>query len=91
MRAFLQKLLTKPVVNLANKVSSKPDKRRVDSALTDLYRQISANNAKKGLVINFSSADKFVILSDQHKGARDGADVFALAEKNYIAALELLF
>ena len=91
MRAFLQKLLTKPVVNLANRISSKPDKRRVDSALSDLYRQISTNNKKKGLVINFGAADKFVILSDQHKGARDGADVFALAEKNYIAALAYYF
>jgi|SRR6185503_10072140 len=91
MRAFLQKLLTKPVVNLANRISSKPDKRRVDRALSDLYRQISTKNEKKGLVINFDSKDKFVILSDQHKGARDGADVFALAEKNYIAALGYYF
>lgn len=42
-------------------------------------------------MINFGGADKFVILSDQHKGARDGADVFALAEKNYIAALSYYF
>ncbi|MDF2432835.1 MAG: hypothetical protein JWP44_2466, partial [Mucilaginibacter sp.] len=32
--------------------------------------------------------DRFIVLSDQHKGARDGADIFALAEKNYLAALE---
>jgi predicted phosphodiesterase len=91
MRAFLQKLLTKPVVNLANKISSKPVKRRVDRALSDLYQQVSTNNDKKGLVINLGAADKFVILSDQHKGARDGADVFALAEKNYLAALAYYF
>jgi predicted phosphodiesterase len=91
MRAFLQKLLTKPVVKLANRISSKPDKRRVDGALSDLYRQISTNNEKRGLVMNFGGPDKFVILSDQHKGARDGADVFALAEKNYLAALAYYF
>jgi len=91
MRAFLQKLLTKPVVNLANKISSKPVKRRVDRALSDLYKQISTNNDQKGLVINLGAKDKFVILSDQHKGARDGADVFALAENNYIAALAYYF
>jgi predicted phosphodiesterase len=91
MRAFLQNLLTKPIVNLANRVSSRPDKGRVDRALTDLYQQISQNNHKKGLSMTLGAEDKFVILSDQHKGARDGADVFAQAEKNYIAALEHYF
>jgi predicted phosphodiesterase len=88
MRQFLQKLLNKPVVNLANKISSRPDKKRVDKALSDLYLQIKSAPGKKGLVVDMDGkADKFVILSDQHKGARDGADVFALAEKNYLAAL----
>ena len=41
MRRFLQKLLTKPVVILANKLSSRPDKRRVDKALS---RTLSKHN-----------------------------------------------
>jgi len=89
MRQFLQRLLTKPVVNLANKWSSRPDKRRVDQALTDLYKTIKSGNEKAGLLIDFDpQKDKFVILSDQHKGARDGADIFAKAANNYLAALD---
>src|ERR1700744_1568779 len=89
MRRFLQKLLTKPVITLANKWSSRPDKRRVDHALTDLYLNITTNPGKRGLVVSVDrKKDKFIILSDQHKGARDGADIFAKAEKNYLAALE---
>jgi predicted phosphodiesterase len=89
MRRFLQRLLTKPVINLANKWSSRPDKRRVDKALTDLYLNITTNPGKRGLVLPFNTKkDKFIILSDQHKGARDGADIFAKANKNYLSALD---
>jgi predicted phosphodiesterase len=89
MRQFLQKLLNKPVVNLADKLSSRPDRKRVDKALSELYSQITGNQDKKGPVLPFDiHKDKFVVLSDQHKGARDGADIFAFAEKNYIAALD---
>ena len=89
MRKFLQNVFTKPVVNIANRISSRPDKSRVDKALTDLYSQIKANKTKKGLILPFDAGtDKFIILSDQHKGARDGADVFAKAAKNYLAALD---
>jgi UDP-2,3-diacylglucosamine pyrophosphatase LpxH len=89
MRQFLQSLLTKPVINLANKLSSRPDRRRVNKALTQLYHNLHESPGKLGLVIPFDAQnDKFIILSDQHKGARDGADIFSLAEKNYLAALE---
>lgn len=92
MRKFLQHLFTKPVVSLANQVSSRPDKKRVNKALTELYREINANEVKKGPILSFDAAkDKFIILSDQHKGARDGADIFAKAEKNYLAALDYYF
>jgi hypothetical protein len=92
MRRFLQNLLNKPIISLANRLSSRPDKKRVDKALSKLYLEISANNNKKGLVVDFDPAkDKFIILSDQHKGARDGADIFARAEKNYVAALEYYY
>jgi len=88
MRRFLQKLLNKPVAKLADKISSRPDKKRVDKALSALYEKIKSNPGKKGLLLPFDALkDKFVILSDQHKGARDGADIFAMAAKNYLAAL----
>jgi predicted phosphodiesterase len=89
MRKFLKGVLTKPVIRLANKWSSRPDKKRVDKALTDLYKNITTNPGKRGLVIPFNAAqDKFILLSDQHKGAGDGADDFRRAVYNYLAALE---
>lgn len=92
MRTFLQKLLNKPVINLANKLSSRPDKKRVDKALSELYQEIKTQPGKRGLYIDFNpGVDRYVILSDQHKGARDGADIFALAEKNYLAALSYYY
>jgi predicted phosphodiesterase len=88
MRRFLQKLLNKPIAKLADNVSSRPDKKRVDKALSELYKQTSAGSAAGGIVLRFNPAtDKFIILSDQHKGARDGKDIFARAEKNYLEAL----
>jgi len=89
MRKFLQRLLTKPVIALANRWSSRPDKKRVDKALSDLYQNITQNPGKRGRIIEFDAAtDRFIILSDQHKGARDGSDIFAKAANNYLAALE---
>jgi len=89
MRHFLQRLLTTPVINFANRISSRPDKKRVHKALTQLYNEINTDPGKKGPIVSFHAhTDKFIILSDQHKGARDGADVFAKANKNYLCALE---
>lgn len=88
MRRFLQRLLYKPISRLADKFSSRPDKARVNKALNALYKSIITKPGKKGLVIPFDTQkDKFIIFSDQHKGARDGADIFALSAKNYLAAL----
>lgn len=87
MRRLLKRLLTKPVVKLANTLSSRPDRKRVDKALTELHQQIEDEPGKKGLCLLLGDNDKYIILSDQHKGARDGKDIFAKAEKNYLAAL----
>lgn len=87
MRRFLQKLLTQPVIRLANRFSSRPNQMRVFSSLSKLYQQINNRQEDKGLIINLQPQDKFIILSDQHKGIRNNADIFALAEKNYLAAL----
>ncbi|MDP9047074.1 MAG: metallophosphoesterase [Bacteroidota bacterium] len=92
MRKLLQRFLTKPIVDFANRVSSRPDRKRVYKALSELYESISTDPGKKGLIVPFDAdRDRFVILSDQHKGARDGADVFALANKNYLCALEYYY
>ncbi len=89
MRRFLQWLLLKPVIWASKKFSSNPEQDRIFKALSRLFKDISHKSGGKGLVIPFSLATgKFIIFSDQHKGARDGADDFATAEPNYLAALE---
>jgi len=77
------------VIWASRKFSSKPEEDRIFKALSKLYRNISHKPGNKGLIIPFEAqAGKFIIFSDQHKGARDGADDFATAEPNYLAALE---
>jgi len=89
MRKLLRILLFRPILWAANKFSSKPDKERVFDALSKLHENILANPGKRGPVIPFeSTTGKFIIFSDQHKGRRNGADDFKLAEPNYLAALK---
>src|ERR1700712_4675620 len=90
--SLLHRLFAPPVTRLADRFSSRPDKQRVEKALSDLHQAISGGDENLGRVIAINPGkDKFIILSDQHKGARDGADVFALAEKNYLSALEYYY
>lgn len=92
MRRFLQKILTKPVIWLANKFSSKPDLERVHAALTKLYEHSLENPGKKGLVMDMNpDTDRFIIFSDQHKGAKNGSDDFMHSEPNYLAALDYYY
>lgn len=92
MRRLLQRLFTRPVLWAANKFSSNPHKDRVFKSLTELYEKINTGTGKKGNIITMGPANqRFVILSDQHKGARNDADDFALAEKNYLAALDYYY
>ncbi len=79
-------------MRLADKWSSRPDKARVFKALTELHQEIIGGNTKKGLSLSFDTQkDKFIVLSDQHKGAKDAADDFMPAEKNYLAALDYYY
>ena len=92
MKRFLQQILTKPVQWLVNKFSSEPDKERVHRSLTELYKEISEKNEKKGqLRLIDTDAVRYIIFSDQHKGTKDGSDDFRTAEKNYINALEYYY
>lgn len=89
MRRFFQKILLRPVLWASSKFSSQPEKVKIFNALDQLYKNILAQPGKKGLVIPFElEGGKFIIFSDQHKGARNGADDFTLSEPNYLAALE---
>lgn len=88
MRVFLQKLLTEPVIKLANKYSSRPNQKRVHEALTALFDHINTGKEKRGLILDFNPSSRLIIFSDQHKGNRNPSDDFALSEKNYLAALQ---
>lgn len=87
MRKLLQKLLSGFVIRMANKYASRPKKERVHEALTKLYGEIVKNPGKRGLHLNFNENDKYIIFSDQHKGARNYADDFGYAANNYLTAL----
>jgi predicted phosphodiesterase len=89
---WLRKLLFKPVLWLSNTVSSQPKKDKVFQSLSDLLTAIIGGETKKGLVIPFEcKTGRFIIFSDQHKGAKNGADDFATNETTYLAALEYYY
>ena len=92
IRRWLQRWLRAPVMRLAERYASHPVKEKVHAALDDLYNNLKKEPGKRGPVINFDPArDAFIIFSDHHKGAKNGADDFANAEKNYLAALDYYF
>jgi len=88
MRKFLQRLLSNWIIRMSNKYSSRPNRRRIHGALNKLFKTIVKTPGKRGLILEITEANRFIILSDQHKGARDNADDFTLAEINYLKALE---
>lgn len=88
MAQWLRKLLFKPVLWASEKFASRPEKDRVFSGLSELLAAIDEGKKGKGPVISFGPQDKFIIFSDQHKGAKNGADDFMLCEPNYLAALD---
>jgi predicted phosphodiesterase len=87
MRRFIRFLLYKPIVWLVVRFSSRPDQKRVNKALTSLHRSILHSPGKKGPLLSFDKTSRLIVFSDQHKGSRNGADIFAMAEPNYLAAL----
>ncbi len=89
MRRLLLYLFRRPVLWLSKKFDAKPDKEKIYEALSTLRKSIMETPGKKGLVIAACNlSHRFVILSDQHKGRRNGADDFTMSEPNYIAALQ---
>jgi UDP-2,3-diacylglucosamine pyrophosphatase LpxH len=89
MRKLLRFILLRPVLWATQKFSSRPERDRIFKSLSKLYADIVENPGKKGQIISFREKEgRFIIFSDQHKGARNGADDFVLAEPNYLAALE---
>jgi UDP-2,3-diacylglucosamine pyrophosphatase LpxH len=89
MRRLLRSILLKPILWAASRFSSKPSRKNIFPALDKLYKAITEEPSKKGPLVPFDAqTGKFIIFSDLHKGARNGADDFTLSEVNYLAALE---
>lgn len=89
MRALLRFLFLRPILWATSRFSSAPVRERVFEALTALREKMNHDPGKKGFIIPFQPGQsKFVIFSDHHKGARNGADDFTQAEPNYLAALD---
>jgi len=87
---IIKSLLTRPVTWLANKLSSYPDRANVNASLSKLYEEsVDKPGKKSGSMFSFDPHTKSIIIfSDQHKGKGDGADDFAAAADNYMAALD---
>ena len=89
MRKIANFLLRKPILWLVNKFSSAPNRERIFEALSALRERLETDPGKKGFLIPFDiNTNKYILFSDQHKGRKNGADDFVLAEKNYVSALK---
>lgn len=89
MRRLARILFLRPVLWFANRFSSRPVPERIFKALSSLKKTIEKQPSKKGPVIPFDAdTDRLIVFSDQHKGAKNGADDFMLCEPNYLAALD---
>ena len=88
MKKLLQIIFRKPVIWLANKLSSRPESKAVFSNLTQLHQDILKGKQDKGPLLScHPESARYIIFSDQHKGAKDAADDFMIAEENYMKAL----
>ena len=89
MRKILQKLLKKPLIWLAQKLSSSPRKEKVFSSLDVLLKNIRDRKTGYPPTIPFDmNTARFIILSDQHKGGGGAADDFRNVENTYMYALQ---
>src|SRR5688572_24777193 len=92
MRRLLQRLFRRPLTWIANKLSSRPDKSDVFESLNCLVENIHLGKEDSGFIQSFDlQTGKYIIFSDQHKGAKDAADDFRDAELNYLTALDYYF
>ena len=91
MRRIVQIILLKPILWASRKFASRPDRQRIFEALSALFRSIKKNPGKKGVILDLKKDTRIVVLSDQHRGAKNGADDFMKAEESYLKALDHYF
>lgn len=74
---------------MALKLSSSPRKKQVFTSLSTLLKNLREGHSGYPKPVNFDLENgRFIILSDQHKGARDLADDFRNTEANYMCTLQ---
>jgi len=91
MRRLVQIILLKPILWFSRKFTSRPERYRIFKALSDLFRNIKEEPGKKGVILTLKENSRIIVFSDQHRGAKNGADDFMKAEGSYLAALEYYF
>ena len=91
MRRLVQIILLKPILWASRKFTSRPQRPRIFAALSELFRHIKENPGKKGIILKLKENSRVIIFSDQHRGAKNGADDFMKAEPCYLKALEYYF
>jgi predicted phosphodiesterase len=91
MRRLVQIVLLKPILWASKKFASRPQRERIFKALFDLLKNIQDSPGKKGITLPLNANSRYIIFSDQHRGAKNGADDFAVAEPNYMAALDYYY
>jgi predicted phosphodiesterase len=91
MRRLVQIILLKPILWFSRKFTSRPERPRIFKALSELFKNIKEEPGKKGVVLSLKENSRIIIFSDQHRGAKNGADDFMKAETGYLAALDYYF
>lgn len=91
MRRLVQIILLKPILWFSRKFTSSPERSRIFKALSDLFRNIKEDPGKKGVTLKLRRDSRIIVFSDQHRGAKNGADDFMKAEGSYLAALDHYF
>lgn len=91
MRRIVQIILLKPILWASRKFASRPDRSRIFKALSELFINIKEEPGRKGVVLDLKKDTRIIVLSDQHRGAKNGADDFMKAEGSYLNALEYYF
>lgn len=91
MRRIVQIILLKPILWFSRKFTSRPERLRIFKALSALFRNIKEEPGKKGVVLTLKENSRIIVFSDQHRGAKNGADDFMKAETTYLAALDHYF
>src|SRR5688572_17059838 len=88
MKKFLQRLFRSPLTWLANRLAAAPKKDAIFLSMDKLLQNIQTEHKDATILPLDIATSKFIVFSDHHKGVRDLADDFRLAEINYAAALE---